>query len=78
LSIGKISNSNIPLHHFPKLSAQKNRYYLQLLEKKAISFPNANTYAELSVQYLENGDELNAIKYAKKANLLNPRIKIKV
>ena len=71
LRLGKIVNSNIPIHHF-----SSNKDYLELLKKKADKYKDANSFAELAVHLYEIGRNEEAIVFAEKANKLNPKINL--
>jgi glycosyltransferase involved in cell wall biosynthesis len=49
LKIGKITGTDIPIHHFTKDSEEKYEYYLKLLKDKVKNFPTENSRKELEV-----------------------------
>jgi len=76
LKIGKILNSDIPIHHFPKNTKQKEKMYLGLLKDKVKEYKNANAYAELAIHLYGMGKLDEAREYAKKATELNSKINL--
>ncbi|MBD3249021.1 glycosyltransferase [Candidatus Woesearchaeota archaeon] len=68
---GKIKSSNIPIHHFQKYSIDKEQYYYQLLQKKILEFPEANSFAEMALHCYEIGLEKEAKDHKKAALELN-------
>ena len=49
LKIGKITSTDITIHHFTKNSEEKYDYYLKLLNDKVKRFPSENSRKELEV-----------------------------
>lgn len=47
--IGKITGTNIPIHHFTRNSEEKYEYYLKLLNDKVKNFPNENSEKEFEI-----------------------------
>ncbi len=72
---GKISNSRIPIHHFQKYSIDKEQYHYQLLQKKVLEFPGADSFAEIALHCYDMGLEKEAAEHKKAALELNHDLK---
>ena len=74
---GKISATNVVLHHYgntsPEIVKKKRQLYLELCKKKASQKKDASSYFELGVLYKENNYAEESIKSFKKALEFNPK-----
>lgn len=77
---GKISPTNIPLHHFEALKGKdfvnkKSKYYVKLLKDKTKIYPKAKFYFELALQLEHLNEYSEAQIYFDESIKLNPHYK---
>jgi glycosyltransferase involved in cell wall biosynthesis len=65
--VGKITSSNIVIHHFTKNTKEKNDLYLKLLNDKIVKHPSYNAFIEISIQLKEMGFLEKSESYYNKA-----------